>query len=91
MTMLAYSIGSPVGQRLQCENLLMLPIAILALLHGAMFTAGTVYGELLMLAMLASLGSLRLAASPNTSQLADDLQVLAIAALVTIAMLYVLA
>ncbi|WP_017431180.1 hypothetical protein [Vreelandella jeotgali] len=92
MPMLSCSPDLPVGRRWdQGDSIVMLPIAILALLYGSLFTPGTIQGELLIMAMLTSLCSLQLARSPDTSQLADELQILAMATLATIAVLHLLA
>nr|WP_298411762.1 hypothetical protein [uncultured Halomonas sp.] len=93
MTMLAQPIYSPANQGM-FQSLMkpyFLSIAILVLLCSSIFMNDTIQGELLIFAMLASLGSIQLATFSYAAQLADDLLVLAMAALGTIAMLYLLA
>lgn len=93
MTTLAQPVDSPthLGRLYSSIKPGVWLIAILALLSGSIFMTATCESALLLMAMLASLGSIRLASSSRTSQLADDLQAFAMAALGTIAVLYLLA
>ncbi|MFD2190439.1 hypothetical protein [Pistricoccus aurantiacus] len=93
MTVLAQPIDSSANRekRRSSKKIRLLPIAMLVLLGGIMFLTATTQGALLTIAMLASLGFLQLGASFHNVQLKEDLLALAMAALGTIAMLYLLA
>ncbi|QEA39492.1 hypothetical protein FGL86_10670 [Pistricoccus aurantiacus] len=93
MTVLAQPIDSSANRekRRSSKKIRLLPIAILVLLSGAMLLTATIQSALLTIAMLASLGFLQLGASFYNAQLKEDLLALAMAALGTIAMLYLLA
>lgn len=93
MTTLAQPIDSPThrGRLYSSIKPCVWLIVILGLLYGSVFMTPGCESALLTMAMLASLGSIRLAPSSRTSQLADDLQTFAMAALGSIAVLYLLA